>query len=43
MFKTFSSSGSNSWALEIFLFTIRMYGSSRTASCRSGSLTKYGG
>ena len=29
-------------SLEIFLFRIRMYGSSRTASCRSGSVTKYG-
>ena len=39
---TFSSSGSRSLTLEILELTIRMYGSSRTASMRSVSVTKYG-
>ena len=39
---TFSSSGSRSLTLEILPFTTRMYGSSRTASIRSVSVTKYG-
>ena len=38
----FSSNGSSSCTLEIFLFTISTYGSSSTASIRSGSVTKYG-
>ena len=38
---TFSSSGSMSLTLEILDSTSRMYGSSRTASWRSGSVTKY--
>jgi len=40
VFSTFSSKGSSSCALEIFLFTMSTYGSSRTASWRSGSDTK---
>ncbi len=39
---TLSSSGSRSLLAEILEFTIKMYGSSRTASSRSGSVTKYG-
>ena len=39
---TFSSTGSMSLTAEIFEFAIRMYGSSITASIRSGSVTKYG-
>jgi len=39
---TFSSTGTRSLMLEILLFTTRMYGSSRTASIRSVSVTKYG-
>ncbi len=39
---TFSSSGSRSFTAEIFELTIRTYGSSRTVSIRSGSVTKYG-
>ena len=38
---TFSSSGSRSAIAEIFPWCSRMYGSSRTASIRSGSVTKY--
>ena len=37
---TLSSSGRRSLFAEIFELTIRMYGSSRTASIRSGSVTK---
>ncbi len=37
----FSSAGSMSWTLEIFLSVIRMSGFSRTASIRSGLVTKY--
>ncbi len=37
---TFSSSGSRSLTFEIFDSTSRMYASSRTASWRSGSVTK---
>ena len=36
----FSSAGSMSWMLEIFLSVIRMSGLSRTASMRSGLVTK---
>ena len=36
----FSSAGSMSWTLEIFLSVIRMSGSSRTASIRSALVTK---
>jgi chaperonin GroEL len=36
----FSSAGSISWTLEIFLSVIRMSGLSRTASIRSGLVTK---
>ena len=39
---TFSSTGSRSRTAEIFEPTSRMYGSSRTASIRSVSVTKYG-
>ena len=39
---TFSSTGSRSRTAEIFEPTSRMHGSSRTASIRSGSVTKYG-
>ena len=39
---TFSSTGRRSFTAEILLFAMRMYGSSRTASMRSGSVTKYG-
>ena len=39
---TFSSTGTRSRTLEIFELTSRTYGSSRTASMRSGSVTKYG-
>ena len=39
---TFSSSGSRSWMEEILPWWIRMYGSSRTASIRSWSVTMYG-
>ena len=39
---TFSSTGSRSWTEAILPLTNRMYGSSRIASCRSGSVTKYG-
>jgi hypothetical protein len=39
---TFSSTGSRSRTAEILELTSRMYGSSRTASIRSGSVTKYG-
>jgi hypothetical protein len=39
---TFSSSGSISWTLLIFLLTTAMYGSSRTDSMFSWSVTKYG-
>jgi hypothetical protein len=39
---TFSSSGSRSLTAEIFELTTSTYGSSRTASMRSGSVTKYG-
>ena len=39
---TFSSSGSRSLIAEILELTNRMYGSSRTASMRSASVTKYG-
>jgi hypothetical protein len=39
---TFSSTGSRSFTAEIFELTSRMYASSRTASIRSGSVTKYG-
>ena len=39
---TFSSTGSMSRTEEIFEPTRRMYGSSSTASMRSGSVTKYG-
>src|SRR5882724_7857500 len=39
---TLSSSGSMSLLAEILELTTRMYGSSRTASSRSGSVTKYG-
>ena len=39
---TFSSTGSRSCTEVIFEFTNRMYGSSSTASWRSGSVTKYG-
>ena len=38
----FSSSGSRSVIEEILPELIKMYGSSRTASIRSGSVTKYG-
>ena len=37
----FSSAGSMSWTLEIFLSVMRMSGLSRTASMRSGLVTKY--
>ena len=37
----FSSAGSMSWMLEIFLSVIRMKAFSRTASMRSGLVTKY--
>ena len=37
---TFSSSGSRSFTVEIFDSTSRTYGSSRTASIRSASVTK---
>ena len=37
-----SSSGSRSFMLEIFFSWMRMYGSSRMTSIRSGSVTKYG-
>jgi len=33
--RTFSKIGSSEWTDEIFELTIRMYGSSRTASSRS--------
>ena len=36
----FSRAGSMSWTLEIFLSVIRMSGLSRTASIRSGLVTK---
>ena len=39
---TFSSSGSTSATAEIFPWCSRMYGSSRTASMRSVSVTMYG-
>src|SRR6202158_908483 len=39
---TCSSRGSSSFMLEIFFSWIRMYGSCRTHSIRSGSVTKYG-
>ena len=39
---TFSSSGSSSWIELILPWWTRMYGSSRTASIRSWSLTMYG-
>ncbi len=39
---TFSSSGSRSAIDEILPWLMRMYGSSRTASMRSWSVTKYG-
>jgi hypothetical protein len=39
---TFSSSGSRSVIDEILPELIKMYGSSRMASIRSGSVTKYG-
>ncbi len=39
---TFSSSGSRSLTAAILLLTISTYGSSRTASWRSASVTKYG-
>ena len=39
---TFSSTGSMSWTELILPWLYRMYGSSRTASWRSGSVTKYG-
>ena len=39
---TCSSSGTNSWAAEIFLSVIRMNGLSMTASMRCGLVTKYG-
>ena len=39
---TFSSSGSRSWIEAILPWLIRMYGSSRTASIRSWSVTMYG-
>ncbi|CAM5571358.1 hypothetical protein SGRIM128S_03934 [Streptomyces griseomycini] len=39
---TFSSSGSRSAIAEILPWWMRMYGSSRTASMRSWSVTKYG-
>ena len=38
---TFSSSGSRSLTAEILELAMRMYGSSSTASMRSGSVTKY--
>ena len=38
----FSSAGSSSWMLEIFLSVMRMAGFSSTASIRSGLVTKYG-
>ena len=38
----FSSAGSSSLMLEIFLSVMRMAGFSRTASMRSGLVTKYG-
>ena len=37
---TFSRTGSRSFTALIFEFAIRMYGSSSTASIRSGSVTK---
>ena len=37
----FSSAGSMSWMLEIFLSVMRMKAFSRTASMRSGLVTKY--
>ena len=39
---TFSSTGRRSFTAEIFDSTMRMYGSSRTVSIRSVSVTKYG-
>ena len=39
---TFSSTGTRSWTALIFELTKRISGSSRTASWRSGSVTKYG-
>ena len=39
---TFSSTGSRSFTAEILELAIRTYGSSRTASIRSGSVMKYG-
>ena len=39
---TFSSSGSRSLIDEILPWLTRMYGSSRTVSIRSASVTKYG-
>jgi len=41
-FITFSSNGSKSLTAVIFEFTIKIYGFSRTASCLSASVTKYG-
>ena len=38
---TLSTIGSRSLMFEILPLTIRMYGSSKTASWRSGSVTKY--
>src|SRR5664280_1434667 len=42
LWTTFSSTGSRSRSEETLEFTMRMYGSSRTASIRSASVTKYG-
>ncbi len=41
VWSAFSSAGSMSWTDEIFLSVMRMYGSSRAASIRPGSVTKY--
>jgi len=39
---TFSSTGRRSWTAPIFWLAMRMYGSSSTASMRSGSVIMYG-
>ena len=39
---TFSRTGTRSWTALIFWLTKTISGSSRTASCRSASVTKYG-